>query len=249
MEPVRLQKFLADAGVCSRRAGEAMIEAGEVRVNGVPAELGQKVTPGVDRVSVRGRLVGGALASPTAKITLVVNKPRGAVCGVPDGRHPTTVFDFIPKPLAKHRFLVIGRLAPDTEGLVVLTSDGALADRLARASSKVVRRFVVTLEEPMGRGRFPLLTRGVKVGEEGEMERVDKIFALDPNSEGASRTLEVHITHGRGRGLHQLFAAIGCDVVRTQCVQFGDFRLKGIPLRGARPLSKDETEALFATED
>lgn len=248
MEPVRLQKFLSDAGVCSRRAGEAMIEAGEVKVNGKPATLGQKVVPGTDRVSVRGKLVGGALAAAVPKMTLAINKPRGAVCGAPDGRHPSTVFDFVPKNFVKQRFLITGRLEPEAEGLVILTADGALADRLARASSSVTRRFVVTLEAPFSRARLPQLMKGVRVGDEGETLRVAKAFLLEPLSEAGSRNLEVHVAHGRGRGLRELFGALGCEISRVLCVQFGAFKLRGIPLRGAHTLSKDDIEALFATE-
>jgi 23S rRNA pseudouridine2605 synthase len=246
MEPVRLQKFLADAGVCSRRAAEALIEAGEVSVNGKPAELGQKIVPGSDRVNVRGKFIAGGPAVSGAKVTLLVHKPKGVVCGTPDGRHPETVYDLVPKQYARQRFLIAGRLDLEAEGLVLLTSDGALADRIARASEPVLRRMHVSLKQPFPRSRVAQLLKGVRV--EDELIAAEQVFLLHPNADGASTELEVHVTHGRGRGLRELFTAIGCDVKRLQCSQIGLLRLSGMPLRGARILDTDEIEKLFRAE-
>jgi 23S rRNA pseudouridine2605 synthase len=243
METVRLQKFLADASVCSRRAAEAMIEAGEVAVNGKVAELGQKVTPGVDRVSIRGKTIGAGTSAIVEKVTLLVHKPKGVVCGTPDGRHPETVFDLAPKQFAKQRFLIAGRLDLEADGLVLLTSDGALADRIARASDPVLRRMHVSLKQPFPRNRVAQLLRGVRI--EDELVAAEHVFILRPDAEGASSELEVHVTHGRGRGLRELFTNIGCDVRRITCVQIGQLKLSGLPLRGARVLDKDEIKLIF----
>src|SRR5690606_35062256 len=116
-EPIRLQKFLADTGVCSRRAAEAMIAAGEVFVNGKQAETGQKVVPGVDKVTVNGRTVR---ARPQPKMTLAVNKPRGLICSNEDPHNPETIFSLLPPELARLRFFCAGRLDKDSEGLVIL---------------------------------------------------------------------------------------------------------------------------------
>src|SRR3954470_24646671 len=100
-EPIRLQKFLADAGVCSRRAAEAMIVAGEVWVNGAKAVLGQKITPGVDKVTANGKSVR-PIAQP--KVTLAMNKPRGLVCSNEDPHHEETIFTVLPRDFSKLRF-------------------------------------------------------------------------------------------------------------------------------------------------
>lgn len=246
MEPVRLQKFLADAGVCSRRAAEALIEAGEITVNGKPAELGQRVTAGVDRVNVRGKFISGGAALGAAKVTLLLNKPRGVVCGTPDGRHPETVFDLLPKEYARQRFLIAGRLDLESDGLVLLTSDGALANRIARGGEPVLRRMRVALKQPFPRSRVAQLIRGVRV--ENELIAAEEVFVLHPDADGASTELEVHVSHGRGRGLRELFTTIGCDVKRIQCTQIGLHRLSGMPLRGCRVLATDDIEKLFRTE-
>ena len=245
MGPVRLQKFLADSGLCSRRAGEAMIAAGEIVVNGEVAHLGQPVTPGVDRIAIHGRTVGGAAATGTSPFTVAVHKPRGVVCGIAERSYPETVFDLLPRALARHRFLPIGRLDPDAEGLVVMTSDGVLADRLAR-SNQVVRKFVVSLRTPFDRARLAPLVKGVHVGE-GTI-RVDKAFLLHPGPTGTSSELEIHVSHGRGRGLRELFASLGAEVKRLQCVQIGSLKLRGMPLRGSRVLTTDEVASLFHSD-
>ena len=110
--PIRLQKFLADAGHCSRRAAEALIAQGEIWVNSKKATLGQKVTPGVDKIVVSGKLVR-TQAQP--KIALAVNKPRGLVCSNDDPHNPDTIFDLLPRELARHRFFCAGRLDKDSE--------------------------------------------------------------------------------------------------------------------------------------
>ena len=246
MEPVRLQKFLADAGVCSRRAAEALIQAGEVSVNGKPAELGQKIVPGSDRVNVRGKFIAGGPAVSGAKVTLLVHKPKGVVCGTPDGRHPETVYDLVPKQYARQRFLIAGRLDLEADGLVLLTSDGALADRIARGADTVLRRMHVSLKQPFLRTRVAQLLKGVRI--EDELVAAEEVYVLHPDASGASTELEVHVSHGRGRGLRELFTTIGCDVKRIQCSQIGLLKLSGMPLRGARALDTDEIEKLFRSE-
>ena len=126
-EPIRLQKFLAEAGVCSRRAAEVLIAQQEVWVNGKAATLGQKVTLGVDKITVSGKPVRGAAQE---LMTLAVHKPRGLVCSNDDPHNPETVFSMLPRELSHLRFFCAGRLDKDSEGLVILTTDGELAHRL-----------------------------------------------------------------------------------------------------------------------
>src|SRR5688500_11193392 len=124
MEPVRIQKFIADSGVCSRRAAEALLAAGEVYVSGEKAERGRKIEPGADRVTVRGKAVR-AKAQP--KLALVMHEPRGVVCSNSDPHADRTIFDLLPREWARLRLFCAGRLDKDSEGLVILTSDGDLA--------------------------------------------------------------------------------------------------------------------------
>jgi len=237
---VRLHKFMADAGVCSRRAAEALIARGEVWVNGERARTGQKVTPGADKVTVAGRVVS-ALAQP--RITLAVNKPRGLVCSNDDPHNPDTVFALLPREYRRHRFFCAGRLDKDSEGLVILTTDGDLAHRLMHPSSGVVKRYFVALREPFPAARLPKLARGVAC--EGERLSVERAALVNPGAGGSSRDLDVHMHHGRKREIRLLFSALGYEVVRLRRYQIGAVRLKGIPLRGARHLASKDVEQLF----
>jgi len=240
-EPIRLQKFLADAGVCSRRAAEELITAGEVWVNGRCAELGQRVDPGADKVTVRGRPVR-ATAQP--KLILAVHKPRGLVCSNDDPHHSATVFDLLPRELAKLRFFCAGRLDKDSEGLVILTTDGDLAHRLMHPSNAVVKRYYVRLETPFPAGRVRQLLRGVIL--EGERLRVEHALLLNPGARQASTDLDVWMHHGKKREIRQLFLALGYSVKRLRRYQIGALRLRGIPLRGVKQLSSKEIQQLFA---
>jgi len=241
-EPIRLQKFLADAGVCSRRAAEAAIVAGEVWVNSRAATLGQKVTPAVDKITFRGKSVRTA-AQP--RLTLIVHKPRGLVCSNDDPHNPDTIFDLLPREYARFRFFCAGRLDKDSEGLVILTTDGDLAHRLMHPASEVVKRYYVRLAQPYPAARLPVLRRGIML--EGERLKVEYAALVNPRADGSSAVLDVHLHHGKKREIRQLFLALGYDVKRLRRYQIGAFRLKGIPLRGARHLSTKEIELLFQT--
>lgn len=241
-EPIRLQKYLADAGVCSRRAAEALIAQGEVWVNGKAAALGQKVDPGVDRVTVNGKNVRSV---PQPRITLAMNKPRGLVCSNDDPFNPETVFSVLPRELSKYRFFCAGRLDKDSEGLLILTTDGDLANRLMHPSGVVVKRYHVTLKQPFPVTRLTQLVKGIVI--EGERLKVERAALVNPSREGTSTDIDVHMHHGKKREIRQLFIALRYDVKRLRRYQIGALRLKGIPARAMKQLSSKEIESLFHT--
>jgi 23S rRNA pseudouridine2605 synthase len=238
--PLRLQKFIADAGVCSRRAAEALIEQGEVWVNGTRATLGQKISPGIDKVTVGGKPVR-TTAQP--RLTFAVNKPRGLVCSNDDPHHAATVFELLPREFARFRFFCAGRLDLDSEGLVILTTDGELAHRLMHPSNVVVKRYHVTLKQPFPAARLRHLIRGVVI--EGERLKVERAALINARASESSTDLDVHMHHGRKREIRQLFTTLGFDVKRLRRYQIGAVQLKGIPLRGGKLLSTKEVELLF----
>ncbi|HNC23999.1 MAG TPA: pseudouridine synthase [Opitutaceae bacterium] len=241
-EPIRLQKFIAEAGVCSRRAAEALIAQGEVWVNGEQAGLGQKVTPGVDKVTVSGKPVR-TTAQP--RITLAMHKPRGLVCSNDDPHHADTIFSVLPREYAKFRFFCAGRLDLDSEGLVILTTDGDLAHRLMHPSTLVVKRYYVVLKQPFPAGRLPQLVKGVVI--EGERLKVERAALVNANVSQSSTYLDVHMHHGKKREIRQLFMRLGYDVKRLKRYQIGGLRLKGIPLHAMKQLTTKEIELLFQT--
>jgi len=239
-ELIRLQKFIADSGVCSRRAAEALIAQGEVWVNGIKAALGQKITPGVDKVTVSGKSVR-TVAQP--KITLAMNKPRGLICSNDDPLHSQTIFSVLPRELSKYRFFCAGRLDLDSEGLVILTTDGDLAHRLMHPSNVVVKRYHVILKQPFPAARLPLLVKGIVL--EGERLKVERAALINPGAGNTATNLDVHMHHGKKREIRLLFTTLGYDVKRLRRYQIGALQLKGIPLHAMKVLSTKEIEMLF----
>jgi 23S rRNA pseudouridine2605 synthase len=240
VEPIRVQKFIADAGICSRRNAEALIAQREVWVNGVVATLGQKVTPGIDKVTVSGKPVRST-AQP--RITVAVHKPRGLVCSNDDPHNAATVFDLLPREFSKLRFFCAGRLDLDSEGLVILTTDGDLAHRLMHPSSTVVKRYHVTVKQPFPASRLIQLVRGVVV--EGERLQVERAALVNPRPDQTGHDLDVHMHHGKKREIRQLFATLRYEVKRLRRYQIGAMQLKGIPLRAGKVLSTKEIDSLF----
>jgi 23S rRNA pseudouridine2605 synthase len=240
-EPVRIQKYLADAGICSRRNAEVLIREGEVWVNSQKATLGQKIVPGADKVTVSGKSVR-PVAQP--KITLAMHKPRGLICSNDDPHHEDTIFTVLPKDFAKYRFFCAGRLDKESEGLVILTTDGDLAHRLMHPSNVVVKRYLVSLKQPFPAAKKPLLLRGVVV--EGERLKVERATLLFPNSDAASTEIDVQMHHGKKREIRQLFTALGCSVKRLRRYQIGRFSLRGFPSRAVKVLTDSEIASLLA---
>lgn len=239
-DTVRVQKFIADAGLCSRRAAEALVAAGEVWVNGQPAVAGQKVSPSADRVTVQGKTVR---TRTQPKITLAVHKPRGLVCSNDDPHNPDTVFSLVPRPYTRLRFFCAGRLDKDSEGLVILTTDGDLAHRLMHPSSEVVKRYFVSLERPFPAAKLRRLVLGLTF--DGERLKVERAAIVNADRSGSGSELDVHMHHGKKREIRLLFSALGYPVRRLRRYQIGAIRLKGIPLRGARQLASKDIEQLF----
>ncbi|WED66485.1 pseudouridine synthase [Synoicihabitans lomoniglobus] len=238
-ESIRVQKYLADAGVCSRRAAEALIKDGDVSINGKIAELGQRVTPGEDDVRVDGQRVKPVRDT---HMTVAVHKPRGLICSNDDPHNPATIFDLLPPQLAKRRFFCAGRLDKDSEGLVIITTDGDLANKLMHPRNVVVKRYQVKLEEPFPAARLARLVKGVKM--EDEWFKVERAALINPRKD-ESADLDVWMHHGKKREIRQLFLALGFPVKKLRRYQIGALPLKGIPLRAVKLLSTKEINLLF----
>jgi 23S rRNA pseudouridine2605 synthase len=239
-ESIRIQKYIADAGVCSRRAAETLIREGEVWVNGDCATIGRRITPGVDKVTVSGKPLRAAAPQ---RITLAMHKPRGLICSNFDPHDPDTIFTVLPREFAKHRFFCAGRLDKDSEGLVILTTDGDLAHRLMHPGNIVVKHYLVSLRQPFPAAKKNLLVKGIVY--EGERLKVEHARLLAPNAAGDSAQLDVRMHHGKKREIRLLFSTLGFDVKRLKRYQIGAFSLKGIPVRAVRPLTPREVAKLF----
>lgn len=240
-EPVRLQKFIADAGICSRREAEQLIREGRVSVNQQTAVIGQKVQPGVDRIVVDSRVIG---AVQRDEVTLLYNKPKGVSCDRQPPEDLPSVFGSIPREFRGRTFRVPCELETESEGLVILTTDGELHNRLAHASGGVHKRYRALLEEPLPPAKIERLRKGFIF--EGARIRVEEVRVLSRRNDGLVDHVELATLQGKKREVRRLFDFLRADLRRLKRVQIGRLVLKRIPLRLCRPLSQAEVALLGA---
>ncbi len=237
---VRLQKFIADQGICSRRKAEELILQLEVTVNGNIAEIGQKIIPGKDVVAVKGRHI---VPTENATITLMMNKPRGYVCSNDDPFNEKTVFDLLPKQFRKERLFCVGRLDKDSQGMLILTNDGDLAHKITHPSSQIVKRYLVTLNRPYTPELIQAMLAGVET--EDGLLKADKII---PSKAGFKKDyqMEIHISHGKKREIRRMVEACDFFVHRLSRTQIGALKMRNIPIGGITKLSRKEIDLLLS---
>lgn len=254
-EGVRIQKVLADAGIASRRASEALVAAGRVLIDGRAAILGQRVDPSTARITVDGRVVGER--SPA--VYLALNKPYGVTSTVADRHALTTVIDLVPPDVrrAHGRIYPVGRLDRDSEGLLLLTNDGAWAQRLIHPRHEVEREYAIGVSRELDPGQEVALVEGVEL-EEGTA----RLTGLRRATEIESRRLEALMGHAGGqlvwyravlrqgwrRQLRRMFTAVGTPVQRLIRVRIGTLRLDDLPPGRVRELSAAQRGRLVADE-
>ncbi|MDP9400098.1 MAG: rRNA pseudouridine synthase [Actinomycetota bacterium] len=228
---MRLAKFLAHAGVASRRAAEDLVRAGRVTVGG------ERVTdPARDVDEASGVAVDGrALAGPEDRVVLALHKPAGVVSTARDTHGRRTVLDLV--PAAGARLYPVGRLDADSTGLILLTNDGELAHRLTHPSFEVPRTYRATVARPpVGEAALRRLREGVEL-EDGPTAPA-RVRRLAPD------LLELTLHEGRNRQVRRMAEAVGHPVRALQRVRFGPLRLDGLPVGAARRLSAAEAERL-----
>lgn len=229
----RLQKLLSAAGVCSRRTAEAYITAGRVTVNGGPAELGQRADPGRDDIRVDGK----PLASRGEPVYLLLNKPRGYVTTLSDERGRRTVADLVADCGA--RVYPVGRLDLDSEGLLLMTNDGELMQRLLHPSREVSKTYQVSVYGPV-MGAAERLSAITDL--EGERIRPARVEVL--RQTGRTAELSVTIHEGKNRQIRRMCAACGLTVRRLRRVREHTLELGGLPPGKWRRLTAEEVAAL-----
>jgi 23S rRNA pseudouridine2605 synthase len=231
----RLQKLLAAAGVASRRAAEALISAGRVSVNGKRARLGDSADPERDAIALDG--VPVALA---AKSYWLVHKPRGVLTTLRDPHGGRTIRELL--PASAPRVFPVGRLDRDTEGLVLLTNDGALAHALLHPSHEVEREYVVTVRGRLLPGEERRLARGVRLEDAVTAPaRVSKVV-FDRGAD--TTTFHLTLIEGRKRQIRRALAALGHPVRGLRRVRMGPLLLGSLACGAARELSGPERAAL-----
>ena len=244
----RLQKVLADAGIASRRACEALIEAGEVEVNGeVVAELPAWVDPAVDRIVVQGR----PIAKPTERHTyIMLNKPARTLSTAKDapGADRRTVVELVDHPLAP-RLFPVGRLDYDSVGLILLTNDGELANRLSHPRYGVPKTYRVKIKGQLAEDDVAALEEGVYLANRQAGKTVGAVRTSHVEIEVLRRDrgtthLEITLREGRNRQVRRMFAAVGLPVLSLERIAIGPLKLKGVRRGLWRELTAPELKAL-----
>ncbi|MGO1318576.1 MAG: pseudouridine synthase [Cellulomonadaceae bacterium] len=234
---VRLQKVLATAGLGSRRACERLIEDGRVEVDGqIVTELGVRVDPATAVVHVDGM----RLQLDTDKITIVVNKPVGVVSTMDDPEGRPSLRDYVKD--RSERLFHVGRLDTDSEGVILLTNDGELANRLAHPGYGIAKTYLVQVNGKLGARVGSELLHGVEL-DDGPA-KLDRFHVVDSTHQAT--LVEVVLHEGRNRIVRRMFAAAGHPVVRLVRTQVGPIKLGDLPPGRHRVLGQVELGTLMA---
>lgn len=236
-EKVRVQKLLAQRGVCSRRKAEEMIQAGRVQVNGRTVKLGDGAVPGKDVVTVDGQRLS---REGEGHVYLALHKPRGFVTTMADERGRRCVAQLVAD--AGCRVYPVGRLDKDSEGLLLLTNDGEFANLCAHPSSHVAKTYRVTLRPGITEEQLNRLSTGI--GLDGRMTAPAKVRVLEEQPGRA--VVEMVLYEGRNREIRRMCEALGLEVARLKRIAVGPVRLGMLPQGKYRELKKEEVRGLIA---
>lgn len=230
---VRLNKFIANSGVCSRREADRLIQAGVVTVNGkVVTELGTKIDTRKDTV-----LFGGQKLQGEEKVYIVMNKPKGFVTTTSDPHADQTVMDLLTK--CPTRVFPVGRLDKNTTGVLMFTNDGEMAERLTHPSFNKKKIYEVTLDRKLTEEDFDKILKGITL--EDGMIKADELDYVDPEDK---RKLGIEIHSGRNRIVRRIFEYLGYQVKGLDRVYFAGLTKKGIKRGAWRYLTDGEVNIL-----
>jgi 23S rRNA pseudouridine2605 synthase len=234
---VRLQKFLAEAGVASRRASEKIILEGRVAVNGRPvSELGAKVDAARDRVTVDGRPL-----RQKRKLYVALHKPAGYICTRRDELERRTIGNLLPREW--ENLYSVGRLDSESEGLIFLTNDGGFSLRLTHPRYGVRKKYLATVVGRADAAMLGRFTRGVF--HEGENLKAEKARLLSANN--SHSVVELEMSEGKNREVRRLFESQGMEVERLVRTQIGKIKLGELPSGKWRTLTETEIKSLIST--
>lgn len=231
---MRINKFLAASGVASRRECDKLIEEGKVTVNGKTAVLGIEVGES-DEVKVNGNIV-------TLKKNeyYILNKPKGYICSVSDEKGRKTVMDLMPDGVG--RIYPVGRLDYDSEGLLILTTDGELAQHLTHPSNEVPKTYLVRIEGILTENELNPIRSGIEI--DGYVTKKCKAHIVETNK--AFTKVHVTLKEGKNREIRKMFAAIGKEVTLLKRIKVGELSLRGLDRGAYRKLNKQEVAYLMS---
>ena len=229
---MRLQKFFSDCGVLSRRAAEAEIAAGKVKVNGAVAQIGDSINPEVDIVEYKGKRILPRASEKRHYIML--NKPRGYVTTMQDEKGRPTVANLTAG--IGTRVYPVGRLDMDSEGLLLLTDDGEFANQLTHPRHEIPKIYHVTLSKVLTKDEIAALRAPMEL--DGYRLQPVTVKKLAPD------TIQMNLYEGRNRQIRRMCEAAGLKVIRLQRIAIGDLGLGDLPLGRWRELTPDEIHYL-----
>jgi 23S rRNA pseudouridine2605 synthase len=235
----RLQKLIAAAGLASRRHAEELIAAGEVTVNGeIVREQGTKADPSRDHIKVRGKLIN-PLLDAREKVYVLLNKPRGYLSSLNDPENRKLVGDLVPRSLG--RLHPVGRLDYNSEGLLVLTNDGELTNRVTSARSHIAKVYEVKVKGVPPEAQVERLRRGVRL-DDGARTAPAEIVKTGETKTNA--WYEVVLYEGRNQQIRRMFDSIGHSVIKLRRVRIGSVADELLPVGAWRHLKPAEVRAL-----
>lgn len=232
---MRINKYIADAGICSRRAADKLIQEGRVKVNNkVVNELGLDIGPD-DVVIVDGKPITNVIEY----VYYIVNKPKGYLSTASDDRDRKTVLDLVPDK--SNRLYPVGRLDYDTEGLLIITNDGDLTYKLTHPSLEIEKTYIANVKGVLRPDQLTALRTGV-ILDDGYKTKKAKVKVLDIKND-VSR-VEITIHEGKNREIRRMFEALHVDVKMLKRVSMGPITVSGLDRGECRKLSKQEIEIL-----
>lgn len=230
---MRINKYLAAAGVASRRECDNLIQSGKVRINGKTATVGMEVNEG-DEVFVNGNQV-----KTKKNEYYILNKPKGYICSVSDDKGRKTVLDLMPENVG--RIYPVGRLDYDSEGLLILTTDGDLAQHLTHPSNAVPKTYLVKVEGTLTETALNPIRSGLEI--DGYQTKKCKAHIVETNKNYTK--VHVTLTEGKNREIRKMFAAIGKEVTLLKRIKVGEITLRGLDRGAYRKLNKQEVAYLM----
>lgn len=230
-EAVRLNKFLSENGVCSRREADRLIAEGRVLVDGVPAVAGQKVTPS-QKVTVDQKTV----SLQTEMVLLAVNKPRGIVCSSKSQGKDTTIEEFLHYP---KRIFSIGRLDKDSEGLLLMTNDGEILNKIMRAGNYHEKEYLVKTDRPIDDHFLSAMAKGVYLEELDQTTRPCRVTKVGKCS------FRIILTQGLNRQIRRMCASLGYRVVSLRRERIMNIRLGDLKTGEMRNVTDAEMKQLY----
>lgn len=231
---MRINKYLVQCGVGSRRFCDKLIEDGKVSVNGKICSLGQDVDEKREVVTVDGKKISFVQHN----LYYIMNKPKGYVCTVKDDLGRKTVMDLLPK--TSSRVVPVGRLDYDSEGLLIFTNDGDLVNRLTHPRNEVPKTYMLKVEGSVTEPMLNRLRTGVEI--DGKMTKKCNLHVVSTDEKYTK--LSITITEGRNRQVRRMFETVGKEVVFLKRTKIGNLGLTGLDRGKCRPLSKYEIDYL-----